>query len=84
LSFRKGETEQGISYFRKLFEKKRDHYDALSTLIRFLYRAGKIDEAKVFFDKIEKESPKALTDPGYNYAQGLFFQYVSNFILAIE
>lgn len=41
LSFRKSELDQGIAQFKKLFEKKRDHYDALSTLIRILYRAGK-------------------------------------------
>lgn len=74
LSFRKGNIDQGIAYFKKLFEKKRDHYDALATLIRFLYRSGKIDEVKVFFGKIEKDMPKALTDPGYNFAQGLFYQ----------
>lgn len=95
MSFRKGDNEQGIAQFKKLFEKKRgknfflnlklklkfnifqkflDHYDALSTLIRFLYRAGKIDDAKSFFEKIEKEIPKSVTEPGYNYAYGLFYQ----------
>jgi hypothetical protein len=52
LSFRKNEIDQGIAQFKKLFEKRRDHYDALYTLIRFLSRAGKIDESQYFFDKI--------------------------------
>ena len=74
LSFRKNEIDQGIEQFKKLFEKKRDHYDALTTLIQILYRAGKIDETQFFFDKIEKEIPKALTEPGYNNAKGMFYQ----------
>ena len=74
MSFRKGEIQQGINQFKLLFEKKRDHYDALCTLILFLYRAGKIDETKPFFDQIEKDVPKCLTEPGYNYARGLFNQ----------
>ncbi len=74
LSFRKNDLEQGISQFKMLFEKKRDHYEALATLVRILYRAGKIDECQFFFDKIEKDIPKALTEPGYNNARGLFFQ----------
>lgn len=74
LSFRKNEIDQGIAQFKKLFDKKRDHYDALYTLIRFLSRAGKINEVQYFFDKIEKDIPKSLTEPGYNYARGLFYQ----------
>ena len=74
MSFRKGETYSGIEKFKLLFEKKRDHYDALCTLIIFLYRAGKIDESNQFFEQIEKEIPKSLTEPGYNYARGLFYQ----------
>ena len=98
LSFRKNDIDQGITYFKKLFDKKqgtaqfflnenlfwlliafvfifiKDHYDALYNLIRFLHRAGKLDQAKVFLDKIEKDIPKAPTEPGYNYAKGLFYQ----------
>jgi len=29
---------------------------------------------KFFFENIEKELPKAVTEPGYNYALGLFYQ----------
>lgn len=74
LNFKKGDIDQGIAQFKALFEKKRDHYDSLCTLIRFLYRAGKIDEAKEFLDQIERDIPKAPTDPGYNFAMGLFYQ----------
>ena len=101
LHFRKGEIDEGIAQFKKLFEQRRgnllklvellkdqdldlidlkhsisksDHYEALCTLIKFLHRAGRIDESQVFFDKIEKELPKAVNEPGYNYAKGLFYQ----------
>jgi pentatricopeptide repeat protein len=60
------------SYVKKI--KQIDHYESLCTLIKFLYRAGKIDEAKYFFDKVEKDHPKSVNDPGYNYAMGLFYQ----------
>jgi len=74
LSFKKGETDEGIKKFKRLFEKRKDHYTALATLTRFLYRAGKIEEMKFFFENVEKELPKAVTEPGYNYAMGLFYQ----------
>lgn len=74
LNFKKGDVEAGISNFKKLFEIKPDHYDALCTVIKFLYRAGKIEEAKEFFDKIDSEFPKAPTEPGYNYSMGIFYQ----------
>ena len=74
LSFKKGEIDEAITKFKRLFEKRKDHYPALATLTRFLYRAGKIEEMKYFFENIEKELPKAVTEPGYNYAMGLFYQ----------
>ncbi|CAF0765805.1 unnamed protein product [Brachionus calyciflorus] len=77
LNFKKDDIDQGIAKFTELFEKKRDHYDGLCTLIRFLYRAGKIDDAKEFFEKIDKDLPKAPTEPGYNYAMGLYYQLSS-------
>lgn len=45
-------------------------------MIRFMYRAGRVNDCKAYFDIIDKELPKASTEPGYNYAMGLFNQYV--------
>jgi tetratricopeptide repeat protein 21B len=74
LMFRRGETPQAVFYFKNVFEKKPDHYEALITLTKLLYRAGNIDQMQSFIDNIEKKIPRATNEAGFNFAKGLFYQ----------
>ena len=47
-----------------------------------MYRSGKLDDIQAFFDKIEKDIPKAVNEAGFNFAKGLYNQYISQLTIS--
>eukprot|EP01137_Pigoraptor_chileana_P035464 Opistho-2@29514 len=78
LMFRKGEYESATFHFQQLLERKPNHYEGLSRVIDLLYRAGKLPDCQKFIGQATKASPRAASEPGLNYCQGLYNRYSNN------
>jgi tetratricopeptide (TPR) repeat protein len=70
----RGDTEIALDAFKDLLNEKPDNYKALSQLVHLLRRCGKIEEAKDFIDKAEKNAIRS-NEAGLAYAKGLYHRF---------
>ncbi|KAJ3295051.1 Tetratricopeptide repeat protein 21B [Borealophlyctis nickersoniae] len=54
------------------------NYNALMRVVEMTRRSGKLEEAKGFFEIVEKRDGKVHLHPGWHYCKGLYARYTNN------
>ncbi|XP_036378258.1 tetratricopeptide repeat protein 21B [Megalops cyprinoides] len=76
LLFRRKEYDTAVLCYKRLMEHTTDNYFVLAKFINMLRRTGKLDDVPAYFQKCEKDHPRAPIEPGYNFCKGLYCWHV--------
>lgn len=76
--FHKSEFSAALYNFQQLLNDRPANFDILSRMVVLLWRAGKLEEAKVYIDRARKAAPRLVHTAGFNYCQGLYERFSSN------
>ena len=74
----KGEINQGIVGFNKVYNRDQTNFTALGQLFMFMRRAGQLDKVKELLEKTEEKFGKDSTEPGLCFCRGLYQYFRKN------
>lgn len=84
VKFRQKENEAATNWYQKVLDREPNHFQALSSLIDLLRRAGELTGAVKFITQAKKASPRAETEPGLNYCRGMYHRWQGETNLALK
>ena len=84
LAYSKGDFGVAAYHYQQLLRRSPDNFEALARLISLLYNAGKLSDAEVFLQSVQRASSRSAYDPGFNFCQGLFHKYKHSIKLAVS
>jgi tetratricopeptide repeat protein 21B len=74
----KGEFNQGIVGFTKVYARDQTNFTALGQLFMFMRRAGQLDKVKALLEKTEEKFGKESNEPGLCFCRGLYQYFRKN------
>ncbi|XP_030623493.1 tetratricopeptide repeat protein 21B [Chanos chanos] len=74
--FRKNQPNEAIRMYSDLMKQFPDNFHSLLKFLNLLRRVGRIDDILPYFEACELRSPRATTEPGYNFCKGLYLWHV--------